>query len=488
MREHLERIPKLCIFSQNVNGNYAYTDSLLSDLYENYDLLFLQEPPWWYIRAAPSSSSRDGTDVISGPLNPNWGCLVRPSGLDSPPRIMVYFSNRIANLRPGLCRDLVNHRDILLFSLGLGEDTLFYANVYSDSQHTAISWLFDHVVELPGLQLMCGDFNMRHRSSDPGGPETSVHADRLLTVAGGCGLSLGLLTVAGPTHFSPQQGFGDTIIDLMFVRVEDSLVLCYDIMAGVQGQSDHVPLTVVLPGPESYVPATCWVISADSDEEEAYLAGVLSGLEPLLQWRGDSTAEVDEVVEAISDVFAMAWSAHAKERRLSKNSKGWWTAACSRDVATFRASRADEDWKQYRHTMRAAKRKFFDDRIHEVASSDQRPWDLTSWVKERNLPSHEAISYQGAPCMGLDDLWTVLDGSYNATSGRQVDLSFLDPLPPEPVRAWVPFSLLEFREALSVCAKRSAPGPDHVTWLYLKRWCRAPRVSELFICVAEACV
>jgi hypothetical protein len=91
MRERLERIPQLRIFSQNVNANYAYTDSLLSDLYENYDLLFLQEPPWWYIRAAPSSSSRDGTDVIGGPLNHNWGCLVRPSGLDSSPHVMVYF-------------------------------------------------------------------------------------------------------------------------------------------------------------------------------------------------------------------------------------------------------------------------------------------------------------------------------------------------------------------------------------------------------------
>jgi hypothetical protein len=88
---------------------------------------------------------------------------------------MVYFSNRIANLRPGLRRDLVDHRDILLFSLGLGEDTLFYANVYLDSQHTAISWLFNHVVELPGLQLMCRDFNVRHWSWDLGGPETLVH-------------------------------------------------------------------------------------------------------------------------------------------------------------------------------------------------------------------------------------------------------------------------------------------------------------------------
>jgi hypothetical protein len=94
-----------------------------------------------------------------------------------------------------------------------------------------------------------------------------------------------------------------------------------------------------------------------------------------------------------------------------------------------------------------------------------------SWVCKHNLLSHEAISYQVAPCVGLDDLWTVLDGSYNAPLGWQVDLSFLDPLPPEPIRAWVLFSLLEFREALSACAKCSAPGPDHVMWSFLKCWC-----------------
>jgi hypothetical protein len=177
------------------------------------------------------------------------------------------------------------------------------------------------------------------------------------------------------------------------------------------------------------------------------------------------------VVQAILGVFATAWSTHAKEKQLSKNSKGWWTDACSHNLATFQASSSDEDWKRYRCTMRAAKQKFFNDWVHEVASSDQQPWDLTSWVREHNLLSHEAISYWGALCVGLDDLWLALDGSYNAALGWQVDLSFLDPLPPEPVRAWVPFSLLEFREALLACTKCSAPGPDHVTWSYLKRWC-----------------
>jgi hypothetical protein len=136
-------------------------------------------------------------------------------------------------------------------------------------------------------------------------------------------------------HFSPQQGFGNTVIDLMFVRAEDSIVLCYDICMNAWGHSDHAPLTIMLPGPDSYIPAMCWTISVDSDKEEAYLAAVLSGLKPLLQWRGDSAAEVDGVVEAISDVFAKAWSTYAKEKCLSKNSKGWWMDVCSCDLATF---------------------------------------------------------------------------------------------------------------------------------------------------------
>jgi hypothetical protein len=48
---------------------------------------------------------------------------------------------------------------------------------------------------------------------------------------------------------------------------------------------------------------------------------------------------------------------------------------------------------------------------------------------------------------------------------------FLHPVPPMPLREWVPFSTLELSEALNACARNSSPGPDHVTWSYLKYWC-----------------
>ena len=91
-----------------------------------------------------------------------------------------------------------------------------------------------------------------------------------------------------------------------------------------------------------------------------------------------------------------------------------------------------------------------------------------SWVKQHKLPAAEAIRYQGLPCNSLPDLWHALHSSYNAAANRPVQLSVLDDIPSLATRSWVPFSLLELYEALKACSNISAPGPDHITWCYLK--------------------
>ena len=40
---------------------------------------------------------------------------------------------------------------------------------------------------------------------------------------------------------------------------------------------------------------------------------------------------------------------------------------------------------------------FFDNRIAEIASTNKRPWDLMSWVKQRKLLAVEAIRFQDSP-------------------------------------------------------------------------------------------
>jgi hypothetical protein len=87
--------------------------------------------------------------------------------------------------------------DVILFSLGLGVGQCIFANVYSDTQHTAVRILHEDLVALPRLHLMCGDFNIRHASWDPNGPEVCVHADHLMAVCDALGLTLPRLSRRG---------------------------------------------------------------------------------------------------------------------------------------------------------------------------------------------------------------------------------------------------------------------------------------------------
>jgi hypothetical protein len=70
-------ISNLRIYCQNVNRNYALLDSVLASRSDEFDLLFVQEPPWNLIRHAPSAATRAGEAVVGAPINPDWGCIVR---------------------------------------------------------------------------------------------------------------------------------------------------------------------------------------------------------------------------------------------------------------------------------------------------------------------------------------------------------------------------------------------------------------------------
>jgi hypothetical protein len=194
---------------------------------------------------------------------------------------MVYFNIRIASLRPTYKQDLFDHRDVLLFSLGMGGDAQLFANVYSDKQHVAIRALYEDVVAIPRLHLMCGDFNVRHIDWDPLGPATNTHAEHLTAIANTVGLHLSTPVEAGPTHFPYNEYLTPTVIDLFFIPAELSLTVRHEIHADMRGTSDHTPLTVMLPGPGSQVPVTRWAIKARSDEEAAYKG--LGGSGPALR-------------------------------------------------------------------------------------------------------------------------------------------------------------------------------------------------------------
>jgi len=143
------RTKDIRVYLHNVAKNYMYLDVILKTLYNDFDVLFVQEPPWRTIRQAPSASNKEGDDIIGAPMHPEWLYMVRPPQNDQAPRVMAFVSKRLEKLRPSMRTDLIDHCDIFILSLFQGNDTYYLMNVYSDDDRTAILYLQDHVDELP---------------------------------------------------------------------------------------------------------------------------------------------------------------------------------------------------------------------------------------------------------------------------------------------------------------------------------------------------
>ena len=67
-----------------------------------------------------------------------------------------------------LRQDIIDHRDIMLLSLFTGCEPMRLLNVYSNAQHTAITWLSRNIAHLPPVSYMAGNFNSHSAVWDDG--------------------------------------------------------------------------------------------------------------------------------------------------------------------------------------------------------------------------------------------------------------------------------------------------------------------------------
>ena len=58
------------IYSQNVWKNYVLVDSLLESQKNLYDILFIQKPPWNFIRFVLFTLSSGDQEVVGAPVYP----------------------------------------------------------------------------------------------------------------------------------------------------------------------------------------------------------------------------------------------------------------------------------------------------------------------------------------------------------------------------------------------------------------------------------
>ena len=60
------------IYSQNVHKNQQWTQQLLTTLYNDYDLILIQEPPYFFVKNLPSGDNSDGVPEHDTCHDPKW--------------------------------------------------------------------------------------------------------------------------------------------------------------------------------------------------------------------------------------------------------------------------------------------------------------------------------------------------------------------------------------------------------------------------------
>ncbi|KAJ3553844.1 hypothetical protein NP233_g12555 [Leucocoprinus birnbaumii] len=361
-------------------------------------------------------------------------------------------------------------------------------NVYSDESATAINLLHQEVDNLPVFHYVGSDFNCHSSVWDTSVAHHQQLAQCLVDMCLDLGVSWSRLVNHRNTLIPHNPELNGSVIDLVWTQPQPDAVNLPRLEHDHRGTSDDVLISVLLPIVEADICIIRTVVPKGSDEEKAFLGDISLGL-GLVDMTGlDSNDKIEVAASAVTEVFSGAWQRHAKEVVITNRSKSWWNDECNAAIRCYRELQNPTDYTSFRWATRAAKCKFFDEKIKEIASECQRPWDLMAWVKQRNLPACEAIAYNGKSCHNMNSLWEALHSTYNAASGRQCDPAILNQLDPSPEWDWLPSSRKEMMDALLACSSQSMPGPDHVTWSHLKRTLPIKDVTEKFLAIADTCM
>ena len=83
--------------------------------YSDFDIIFIQEPSWLFIRSIPCYDNHEGNPLMGIVNHPNWLIFTRkPVSSNDLPQVAIFINIRLLSLYFSLRKDVINHRDILL--------------------------------------------------------------------------------------------------------------------------------------------------------------------------------------------------------------------------------------------------------------------------------------------------------------------------------------------------------------------------------------
>ena len=92
----------------------------------------------------------------------NWLAFARTTDLVNDfLRIVIYINAKLSLLCFSLCKNVINHRDILSVPFFNNNNIFWLMNIYSDSFYTALKYLKNTEANIHNILIMTNDFNIR---------------------------------------------------------------------------------------------------------------------------------------------------------------------------------------------------------------------------------------------------------------------------------------------------------------------------------------
>ena len=261
-------------FSQNVWKNNFLINTVL-EVNQNFDIIFIQEPLWTTFRTIPSSMNSEGISLLGIPNHPNWLIFARePCLTNDSPRVIIYINVRLSSLRFLLCKDIINHCDMLLALFFNNSIMYWIMNIYSDSLHSTLKYFKDTEMNILNLLIITSDFNIRDSIWNLSFPYHSAISDDLITIADSFNLDLSFSTHYVPTRYLDMAGKSNLVIDLIFLQSGSTELNNHLVHSDWYLFLDHTPLMVSIAIDKENIDSFRYSIAKNSEEEVSFIKEV----------------------------------------------------------------------------------------------------------------------------------------------------------------------------------------------------------------------
>jgi len=156
-----------------------------------------------------------------------------------------------------------------------------------------------------------------------------------MSIADSLDLDLASPINSGPIRFVDNQCDSNSVLDLVFMKSNNTGFNKHTLNPDIYLPSDHIPLIIDVGIKEKNIDITIQAIKKDSKEEEVFIRNIIGSIRCIDTSGLKSQEDIQRCVSIFTMAFKATWSTHSTTKHITKHSKEWWNKQCIDCINTY---------------------------------------------------------------------------------------------------------------------------------------------------------